>query len=64
MKDKELVPKPKSEFVKVKCPDCGNEQLIFDRATTMVTCAVCGATLAKPTGGKAKIRGDVVAKHA
>jgi len=62
MKTKELVPKPKSEFVKIKCPDCSNEQLIFNKATTSVTCAVCGATLAKPTGGKAKIRGEVVAK--
>jgi len=43
-------------FLKVKCPDCGNEQPVFERASTVVTCLVCGATLAKPTGGKAQIK--------
>ncbi len=47
-------------FVKVKCPDCGNEQVIFLRASTPVKCQVCGATLATPTGGKAAIRGEIV----
>ncbi len=47
-------------FVKVKCPDCGNEQIIFIRASTVVKCNVCGATLAIPTGGKAEIRGEIV----
>ncbi len=47
-------------FVKVKCPDCGNEQIIFLRASTVVKCQVCGATIATPTGGKADIRGEIV----
>jgi len=51
---------PKSKYVKVKCPDCGNEQPLFARAATPVTCLVCGATLAKPTGGLASLRGEVV----
>jgi small subunit ribosomal protein S27e len=50
------------DFVKVKCNDCGNQQIIFDRATTAITCLICGATIAKPTGGKTKIRGEVVSK--
>jgi len=24
-----LVPKPRSKFLRVKCPECGNEQIIF-----------------------------------
>ncbi|NPA74592.1 MAG: 30S ribosomal protein S27e [Euryarchaeota archaeon] len=47
-------------FVKVKCSDCGNEQVIFLRASTVVKCHVCGATIATPTGGKADIRGEIV----
>lgn len=47
-------------FVKVKCPDCGNEQLIYIRASTVVKCHVCGAVLAVPTGGKADIKGEIV----
>jgi len=50
------------DFVKVKCNDCGNQQIIFDRASTTITCLICGATIAKPTGGKTTIRGDVVSK--
>ena len=47
-------------FVKVKCPNCGNEQIIFLRASTVVSCNVCGSTLTVPTGGKAEIKGEIV----
>ncbi|MFB6185157.1 MAG: 30S ribosomal protein S27e [Haloarculaceae archaeon] len=47
-------------FYAVACPDCDNEQIVFDKAATEVACAVCGHTLARPTGGKAAIEGDVV----
>lgn len=46
------------QFIKVKCSDCGNVQLVFDRASTAVNCQICGATIAKPTGGRAQIRGE------
>ncbi|DAC15821.1 MAG: 30S ribosomal protein S27e [Euryarchaeota archaeon] len=48
-------------FLKVSCKDCGSESVIFSRATTMIPCAVCGATLTKSAGGKAKLVGcDVI----
>ncbi|MGQ9583648.1 MAG: 30S ribosomal protein S27e [Thermoplasmatota archaeon] len=53
-----LVPKPETEFITVKCKDCGNDQMVFERAATIVNCLVCGATVATPTGGKARIRGE------
>jgi small subunit ribosomal protein S27e len=56
-----LIPKPSSSFVRVKCSKCGNEQLVFSNAVNKVTCNVCGETLATPTGGKAKINGDIQA---
>ncbi|RLE50294.1 MAG: 30S ribosomal protein S27e [Candidatus Methanomethylicota archaeon] len=59
-KRKQLVPQPKSRFLKVKCPDCGNEQVVFSHATIVVKCLVCGRTLAKPSGGKAIIEGEVL----
>jgi small subunit ribosomal protein S27e len=49
-----------NKFVKVKCKDCGNEQIIFIRASTPVNCVVCGSSVAKPTGGKAELKGEVV----
>ena len=56
----ELIPKPRSMFLKVKCPKCANEQMIFGQASTYVKCTVCDELLAQPTGGKAKIRGEIV----
>lgn len=49
-----------SNFVKVRCSGCKNEQTIFEKASTSVKCLVCGAVLAEPSGGKAKIKTDVV----
>ncbi|RLF08215.1 MAG: 30S ribosomal protein S27e [Thermoprotei archaeon] len=59
-KRKILIPYPKSRFVLVKCPDCENEQIIFDRASTVVHCLMCGRVLARPTGGKAVFEGKVL----
>ncbi|MBO57748.1 MAG: 30S ribosomal protein S27e [Euryarchaeota archaeon] len=42
-------------FVRVSCRDCGNEQIIFERACTKISCNICGATLVQPAGGKAKL---------
>jgi small subunit ribosomal protein S27e len=47
------------DFVRVTCPDCENEQLLFAKASTEVQCAVCGHVLASPTGGNAAIEGEV-----
>ena len=60
MKDKLPIPMPRSRFVRVKCPKCGHVQVIFDRAATVVRCLSCGEVLAEPTGGKAKIKGEIV----
>jgi small subunit ribosomal protein S27e len=49
-----------SRFIRVKCRDCSNEQVIFDRASTVIKCMVCGSTLAEPRGGKAEIRAEVL----
>ncbi len=53
-----LIPKPTSTFIRVRCLKCGNEQLLYSHATNKVTCNVCGATLAEPSGGKAKLKAE------
>jgi len=58
----ELIPKPRSKFVRVRCPDCGNEQVTFLEASSIVKCNVCDRVLAEPTGGRARITGEVVAE--
>ncbi|MCP1662415.1 MAG: 30S ribosomal protein S27e [Methanocalculus sp. MSAO_Arc1] len=50
----------RSRFVRVKCPDCENEQVVFEKASTAVDCIVCGHVLAETTGGKALIKAEIV----
>ncbi len=56
----ELIPKPRSVFLRVKCLKCSNEQIVFERTSSYVKCTVCDELLARPAGGKAKIRGEVL----
>jgi small subunit ribosomal protein S27e len=46
-----------ANFLKISCRDCSNESTIFSRATTVISCTVCGATLTNPSGGKAQLVG-------
>lgn len=47
-------------FVKVTCKDCGNEAILYSRATSVIPCTICGATLSIPSGGKADLVGCTV----
>ena len=47
-------------FFRVACGDCENEQVVFGKASSTVSCAVCGTTLATPTGGEAELHGEIV----
>ncbi|MEK6807712.1 MAG: 30S ribosomal protein S27e [Nanoarchaeota archaeon] len=51
---------PKTKFIKVRCPKCKNEQIIFSNASSEVKCLVCQEVLATPKGGKAQIKADVL----
>jgi len=57
---KDVIPTPKSKFITVKCQDCGNEQIAFNKPAVHVKCNVCGATLIRPTGGKGIVRGQML----
>jgi small subunit ribosomal protein S27e len=52
--------KIESRFIKVRCKDCENEQVLFDKASTTVSCHICGAKLAVSNGGKAKINAEIL----
>lgn len=49
-----------SRFIRVKCPKCKNEQIIFGKSSSKVKCNSCDQILAEPSGGKAKINGKIV----
>jgi len=48
------------DFIKVKCPDCANEQIVFRKAATRVNCHVCGSVLVIPKGGIGEIKGEIL----
>ena len=52
--------KPRSKFLLVKCKKCNNEQIIFNKPAGDVQCLVCGEVIAKSTGGKAEVLGEII----
>ncbi|MCX8161776.1 MAG: 30S ribosomal protein S27e [Candidatus Bathyarchaeota archaeon] len=56
----ELIPKPRGRFLRVKCPSCGNEQVIFEKPTVRVMCRICDQVLAEPRGDKGKILAEIL----
>ncbi|MDP1552017.1 MAG: 30S ribosomal protein S27e [Methanobacteriaceae archaeon] len=55
-----VIQNTKGNFLRVKCMDCGNQQVVFDRAASVVQCIICGKTLVKPKGGKSQITSQIV----
>lgn len=55
----QTTPEPRSRYLVVRC-ECNKEQIVYSHSTSEVKCDVCGKVLAEPTGGKAKIIGDVI----
>ncbi|PLJ76765.1 30S ribosomal protein S27e [Infirmifilum sp. NZ] len=55
-----LIPRPRSRFVKVRCPDCGNTQIVFSHSSLEAKCLKCGRALVQPTGGKALILAEIL----
>lgn len=50
----------KNKFIKVRCNNCKNEQIIFERATNIIKCNSCKEEIATPKGGKVRIKAKVV----
>ncbi len=61
-RSREPIPRPRSSFLQVKCPDCGEERVVFSASTKDVGCRGCGRKLVESLGGKARILGTVVKK--
>ena len=55
-----MTDKTDSRFLRVKCADCGNEQVLFGKAASNIKCLVCEKILAASTGGKTDIKAEVV----
>jgi len=56
----EVIKEPKSKFIKLRCPKCKNEQIVFGKASSRIKCLVCGKILAEPSSGKIRVRARVL----
>ena len=54
------IKEPKSRFIKIRCPKCKNEQIMFGKTSKTVKCLVCEKALAEPTGGKSKVKARIL----
>ncbi len=61
-REREPIPKMKSEFLLVKCPDCGEERIVFSNSSKDIGCVGCGRKLAESTGGRSVILASIVKK--
>lgn len=53
------IPHPRTSFLRVKCANCGNEQIMFSAPSTRVKCLACETILASPSASKAKLKASV-----
>ncbi|MBU0615249.1 MAG: 30S ribosomal protein S27e [Nanoarchaeota archaeon] len=49
-----------SKFIKIRCPKCKNEQIMFGKSASTVKCLVCDKVLAEPTRGKSKVKARIL----
>ena len=61
-REREPVPMMKSMFLLVKCPDCGEERILYSNSAKDVGCRGCGRQLAESRGGKSVILADIKKK--
>ena len=59
-RDREPIPKSRSTFLLVKCPDCGEERVLFSNSSKDIGCRGCGRKLASKTGGKVEVDAPVI----
>ena len=55
-----MIPKPRSSFLSVQCPKCGEKAIVFSHTTSDIACKSCGEKLAEKSGSKASILGTVL----
>jgi len=60
MKTPKALKETTSKFIKIRCPKCKNEQIMFGKASTTVNCLVCSKVLAEPTGGKSRVKARIL----
>ena len=50
----------KSNFLRVRCPKCKKDQIVFGKASSSIKCLSCDEDIGKATGGKTKLKTRVL----
>ncbi len=55
-----MIPKPRSNFVKVECEKCNTTRVLYTYSTKPIFCSSCNSGLLINTGGQAEIVGKIL----
>lgn len=55
-----MIPKPRSNFVKVECEKCNTTRILYTYSTKPILCSSCNSELLINTGGQAEIVGKIL----
>jgi small subunit ribosomal protein S27e len=50
---------PESKFLKIACPRCKTDRVIFGKSSSRIKCSNCNILLLKTQGGKAKVKAQI-----
>lgn len=53
------IKEPTSRFLRISCPGCSNEQIVFGKVASKVKCKSCKKLIIKPSGGKSVVLAPV-----
>ena len=55
-----MIPKPRSNFVKIECESCQNTMILYTYSTKAISCKSCNAEISINTGGQSQIKGKIL----
>lgn len=50
---------PEAKFLRIQCPRCKKNHVVFGKSSTKVKCQKCNKLLVRTTGGKTKIKAKI-----
>ncbi|MFQ5941250.1 MAG: 30S ribosomal protein S27e [Nitrososphaerales archaeon] len=49
------VPEPRSNFLSVRCQQCGKDNIVYSHTTLDIKCNSCNSIIAEKTGSRARL---------
>jgi len=53
------IDKTKSKFLKISCPRCSEEHIIYGKSTLKIKCRKCNKLLIETSGGKIRVKAPI-----